>query len=71
MDWTAAFIVMVLILVLGSAVAIGWWNLAAKASPYKDELERARERREREAEHEQEKVVIIKSDQKKPGDKGR
>lgn len=63
MDWTAALIVMILILVFGSAVAIGWWNLAAKASPYPDEIERERERRRREAEQEGGEVVVIRREE--------
>lgn len=32
------------ILIAGGAVAILWWRLAAKAAPYKDELEKQRAR---------------------------
>lgn len=43
----AVLVIMVGILVIGSAAAIWWWRISAKVSPYGDEIERARAREER------------------------
>lgn len=39
MDWNLAIILIVFLLIAGSAVALWWWRMAAKIAPYEDELE--------------------------------
>lgn len=49
------------VLIVGSVIAVLWWNLAARAAPYKDELARDRERLRREDLQRNENVVVIGS----------
>ena len=44
MPWLTIIIVMAAILIVGSAMALYWWNIAARISPYQDELEKQRAR---------------------------
>ncbi len=36
------FVVPIVVLVVGTVGALGWWKLAAKAAPYKDEVSKGR-----------------------------
>ncbi|HPO92960.1 MAG TPA: hypothetical protein PL072_05760 [Phycisphaerales bacterium] len=47
------------IIVLGSIVAVLWWNLARQAAPYRDELEREQKRADRSRDEESHNVVVI------------
>jgi uncharacterized protein YcfJ len=48
------------ILIIGSAAAIIWWNISAKAAPYADESAKSRVKREQAERDEREKTVVIK-----------
>jgi hypothetical protein len=66
MPWLTILIVMALILILGSGLALYWWNIAAKMSPYKDELEKQRARDDAARREEANVVVIHDADKRGP-----
>ena len=47
------------LLVIGSIIAIVWWNISAKAAPYADESAKSRARREEAEREERENTVVI------------
>lgn len=58
MPWLPILIVMVLVLVFGSAIALYWWGIAARIAPYQDEVERQRAR-EQAAKQEEVHVIVM------------
>lgn len=54
--------IILFLLVVGSLIAIAWWNLSAKAAPYADENAKRKARRQRELEEEAENTVLLGDD---------
>jgi hypothetical protein len=51
--------IIVALLLVGSIIAVAWWNVSARAAPYADESERARARREQAEREERAATVVI------------
>lgn len=54
--------IIIFLLVVGSLIAIAWWNLSAKAAPYADENAKRKARRQRELEEEAANTVLLGED---------
>jgi len=67
MPWLTIIIVMAIILVVGSAMALYWWNIAAQISPYKDELEKQAARK-RASQDENVQIIDMPPVEKSPRD---
>lgn len=54
--------IIIFLLVVGSLIAIAWWNLSARAAPYADENAKRKARRQRELEEEAANTVLLGED---------
>ncbi|GEM_PF-1768212 len=59
--------IVVVLLIVGSVIAIAWWNLSAKAAPYADEDSKQRAKREQARREEEANTVVISEFPRHPG----
>lgn len=51
--------IIIFLLVVGSAIAIAWWNVSARAAPYADEADRRRARDEQARKETEQNTIVI------------